>query len=417
VPLSSRPLRFPWLLRPLARPVTYTRWLHLCVPAGAIALWMFFDPKQLFLLGVVAVPVGLIPAARLGEGIQAQVLLVPQERGRQDATIVAAPAATWQERWRTVLWLEARLVLAAVAVMAAAWGPVLAVELLRLGFCGAAVSIPALGTWQPHWWWAPLAVLPGAGAPALLVALGEVVTCLARVLLGPSPVERLRLLEERTEQLLERNRIARELHDSIGHALTVAVLQAGAARAAGDPAFTGRALAAIEDVGRSALEDLERVLLVLRDSGRAVSGRPDLAAADRLLESARTSGARVDAKLSGALGHVPGPISREGYRILQEALTNVLRHAGPVPIRVRVVVAGPQLEVEVANPLPCRAAPVPVRGGSGLRGLCERAAVLGGEAQAGPWHGEWRVRVRLPFGGAAAAPRDSPKCPPAPSLG
>ncbi|CAM5613771.1 histidine kinase OS=Streptomyces violarus OX=67380 GN=FHS41_008025 PE=4 SV=1 [Streptomyces violarus] len=121
----------------------------------------------------------------------------------------------------------------------------------------------------------------------------HLITRIALRLLGPSPAERLAALEERTEQLLERTRIARELHDSIGHALTVAVVQAGAARAAGDPAFTDRALSAIEDTGRAALEDLERVLGVLRESEKPVSSRPTLADADRLLESARASGAKV----------------------------------------------------------------------------------------------------------------------------
>lgn len=99
-------------------------------------------------------------------------------------------------------------------------------------------------------------------------------TAAARRLLGPSPSERLAALEERTEQLLERTRIARELHDSIGHALTVAVVQAGAARAAADPGFTDRALDAIEETGRAALEDLERVLRVLREDERPAAGAP-----------------------------------------------------------------------------------------------------------------------------------------------
>lgn len=229
-----------------------------------------------------------------------------------------------------------------------------------------------------------------------VVGLGHLVTVAARALLGPSAAERLAALEERTERLLERTRIARELHDSIGHALTVAVVQAGAARAAGDPAFTARALEAIEETGRAALEDLERVLGVLRESERPASGRPTLAEADRLLESARASGALVDAELSGPLEKVPGPVSRESYRILQEALTNVLRHAGPVPVSVRVGVEADVLRLEVRNPLAARI-PGPGRG-SGLRGIRERAALLGGHASTGPDAGDWRVRAELPLG-------------------
>jgi signal transduction histidine kinase len=228
----------------------------------------------------------------------------------------------------------------------------------------------------------------------VVVGLGELATLLARQLLGPSRAERLAALEERTEQLLERNRIARELHDSIGHALTVAVVQAGAARAAGDPEFTERALDAIEETGRAALEDLERVLGVLREAERPVSSRPTLADADRLLESARASGAKVGAEVTGPLDTVPGPVSREGYRILQEALTNVLRHAGSVPVRVRIRVADGTLDLEVRNPLTA-AISGPGRG-SGLRGIRERAALLGGRARTGPDEGDWQVHAELP---------------------
>ncbi|MCP3820184.1 histidine kinase [Streptomyces sp. A3M-1-3] len=248
---------------------------------------------------------------------------------------------------------------------------------------------------EAHWGYALLAPLPVVAMLASIVGLGELATLVARRLLGPTPAERLTALEERTEQLLERTRIARELHDSIGHALTVAVVQAGAARAAGNPEFTDRALVAIEETGRAALEDLERVLLVLRESAQPASQRPTLVETDRLLESARASGAKVDAEVSGPLEQVPGPVSREGYRILQEALTNVLRHSGPVPVRVRIDVAVGRLDLEVTNPL---AGPtMQPGGGSGLRGIRERAALLGGEAETGPYEGEWRVRARLPL--------------------
>ncbi|MEU3339868.1 histidine kinase [Streptomyces sp. NPDC006668] len=378
-------------LRPLLRGTTYTRLLHLWVPMLVVSVWLYVDMSRWWVPAAVLVPVGLVPAVRIGEGVQARLLLTP---GEQDPGIAVGPATTWRDRLRTVLWLEVRMALGVPVAFACVWLPVLTFELVGTARGRVPDDIPVLDQAQPHWAYALLAPLPLIALYGVVVGLGEVVTAVARRLLGPSAAERLEALEARTEQLLERNRIARELHDSIGQALTVAVVQAGAARAAGDPEFTGRALAAIEDTGRAALEDLERVLAVLREAERPVSGRPTLAEADRLLESARGSGAKVDADVSGPLESIPGPVSREGYRILQEALTNVLRHAGAVPVRVRVEVTDGMLTLEVRNPLPAGVSG-PGRG-SGLRGMRERAALLGGRARTGPDEGDWQVRVELP---------------------
>ncbi|MDX3582013.1 histidine kinase [Streptomyces europaeiscabiei] len=381
-------------LRSVIQGTTYTRLLHLWVPMLIVSLWMFIMPTRPWVPALFLIPLGLVPAVRLGEGVQARLLLTPGEE--EGSGISVGRAATWRDRFRTVLWLEVRMVLGTLALAATAWLPILAHDLVLIASGHEAQDNPVLRGLQPHWAYAFLAPVTLVVAFAAVVGLGELITVVARRLLGPSAAERLAALEERTEQLLERSRIARELHDSIGHALTVAVVQAGAARAAGDPAFTDRALAAIEDTGRAALEDLERVLGVLREADRPVRGRPTLTEADRLLESARDSGAKVDAVLSGPLETVPGPVSREGYRILQESLTNVLRHAGDVPVRVRIAVADGGLDLEVRNPLTAQI-PGPGRG-SGLRGIRERAALLGGRASTGPDRGDWRVRVELPLG-------------------
>ncbi|MFJ6729292.1 sensor histidine kinase [Streptomyces sp. NPDC091281] len=378
-------------LRPLLRGTTYTRLLHLWVPMLVVSVWLFVGPEHPWVPAVVLAPLGLVPAVRVGEGAQARLLLTP---GVDDPGFSVAPARTWRDRLRTVLWLELRLALGVVTVCACVWLPMAAVTLGQLAAGRRATGTPVLERLEPHGWLSLLVPVPLVVLYGAVVGLGQVVTVLARGLLGPSAAERLAALEERTDRLLERTRIARELHDSIGHALTVAVVQAGAARAAGDPGFTDRALHAIEETGRAALEDLERVLGVLREAERPVSARPTLAEADRLLESARASGAKVDAALTGPLESVPGPVSREGYRILQEALTNVLRHAGAVPVRVRIGVAGDVLGLEVSNPLP-DGRPGPADG-SGLRGMRERAALLGGRASTGPDAGEWRVRAELP---------------------
>lgn len=381
------------LLSPLLRGTTYTRVLHLWVPMLILSVWMFIDQATPWVPALVLLPVGLIPAVRTGEGVQARLMLMPAD---QESVVSVHRADTWRDRLRTVLWLETRMVLGAVTAAATVWLLMLAFELGRLALGGSPLDTPFLGDLRPHWVYALLTPLPLVVLYGALVGLGELVTAAARRLLGPSAAERLAALEERTEQLLERNRIARELHDSIGHALTVAVVQAGAARAAGDPAFTDRALEAIEETGRAALEDLERVLAVLREADRPVSGRPTLVDADRLLESARAAGAKVEVEFAGPLDTVPGPVSREGYRILQEALTNVLRHAGPVPASVRLDVSGASLVLEVRNPLPADSGAAPGRG-SGLRGIRERAALLGGRALTGPADGDWQVRAELPM--------------------
>ncbi|AZM63547.1 MULTISPECIES: sensor histidine kinase [unclassified Streptomyces] len=385
------------LLRPFGRTVTYTRWLHLLIAIVWPSLWMFIEEAWWVwaAAALVLVPVGLVPAMRTVEGLQARLLLTGQRPDGGSGGVVVAPSASWGDRGRLVVWLQARLLIGCATSIVSVHLLLVLVDLGAAAFGGdmASDGFPAI---EGRRWWHVLLFPPALAAlGATVVGAGRLITALALRLLGPSPAERLAALEERTEQLLERTRIARELHDSIGHALTVAVVQAGAARAAGDPAFTERALDAIEETGRAALEDLERVLGVLRESGRPAGSRPALTDAGRLLESARTSGAQVDAEMTGALDTVSGPVSREGYRILQEALTNVLRHAGPVPVRVRVAVGDGSLDLEVRNPL--TGEPPESGRGSGLRGIRERAALLGGRARTGPDGGEWRVRVELPL--------------------
>jgi signal transduction histidine kinase len=385
------------LLRPFIRAVTYTRWLHLFMAVVWPAMWYYiFDDMWAWITAAgLLVLAGLVPQMRTVEGLQARLLLMGHRHDSKSMEIVVAPSVTWGDRGRTIVWLEARLFLGCLVSMLTVQLPITSVNLVTTARGGTPDDGAILHITGQHWWHVPLAPLPLILLAAVVVGSGELITLIARRLLGASPAERLAALEERTEQLLERTRIARELHDSIGHALTVAVVQAGAARAAGDPAFTDRALDAIEETGRAALEDLERVLGVLREAERPVSSRPTLVEADRLLESARASGAKVDAEVTGSLETVPGPVSREGYRILQESLTNVLRHAGSVPVRVRIAVEDRALSLEVRNPLTAEI-PGPGRG-SGLRGIRERAALLGGRARTGPDDGDWQVHAELPL--------------------
>ncbi|MFE3256646.1 sensor histidine kinase [Nocardia sp. NPDC059229] len=378
----------------LSDPVTYSRGLHLALPLALVAVWLYIDRTHWYLPAALAVPVGLIPATRLAEGLQAQLFLIHREHGGPQRSITAARSVDRSDRWRTVLWLEVRLGLSAILLETCVPVVLLTRDLVRAATGSPPAHDAIIRIMHPHWWFGLLIPLTIALLGIVVIGLGDLVTAAARTLLAPSAAQRLRALEESTEQLLQHNRIARELHDSIGHALTAAVLQAGAARATGDPEFTERALTAIEDTGRAALEDLDRVLLVLREPHRPIHERPTLADAERLFEAARSAGATVDAVVIGPLHRIPGPVSREGYRILQEAITNAMRHAGRVPIEVRVLSGPDRLDLDIANEL---IGPISAGVGTGLHGIRERAELLGGSVRLGAEDGRWQVRVELPI--------------------
>ncbi|MCF6521598.1 sensor histidine kinase [Streptomyces sp. JJ36] len=405
------------VLRPLTRAVTYTRWLHLLAGAviafvcGAVYPGLDGDTAGHWLL-VALVPVPLVlgaavfPAMRPAEGHQARLLLLPGPHARGGgpegrSAIVARPSASWRDRGRTALWMVLRLETGLLAAVLSLQLPALSLELLDAGLGRESDAASVLRVPGHHWGFALLAPLPVLALLYAMAGLGALTAGAARRLLGPSAAERVEELEELTERLLERDALARELHDSVGHALTVTVVQAGAARTAGSPEFTDRALTAIEETGREALEDLDRVLRVLRRPGREEAGRrPSLEDSGRLVEAARAAGAEVDLEVTGPVGRVPGPVSREGHRMLQEALTNALRHAGTVPVtvRARVAVGDGRVELDVRNPLaPEGHGPDTGGSGNGLRGVRERAALLGGRADAGRVAGAWRVHVELPL--------------------
>jgi signal transduction histidine kinase len=254
------------------------------------------------------------------------------------------------------------------------------------------------------WWAIPVALGLVLVTVGVVAGLGMAMASVAPVLLGPSEEERLQALEAEAERLTERNRLARELHDSVGHALTVTTVQASAALRVfdTDPEFAKRAISAVEETGRAAMEDLDHMLRVLRtddETPRLTAPQRTLADLDRLFDETRAAGIAVESTVGGDVGRIPRVVSREAYRIVQEGLTNAVRHAKPDAITVGVRVGEQAIEVDVTNPLPAEGSSVaggPFREGRGLRGMRERVGALGGTLSAGPHDGVWVVRARVP---------------------
>ena len=191
-------------------------------------------------------------------------------------------------------------------------------------------------------WTVPVALVMLVAALLLAAAATRGFRAGAAALLGPSAAERAALAERRAAVLAQRNRLARELHDSIGHTLTTSTLHAAAAAelVEADPAQVRRALGTIEEASRSALEDLDHVLGLLREEPAAKEPTRTLTEVDVLAVRAREAGLDVRLAVAGPVAVLPAAVSREGYRIVQEGLTNALRHAGPGGVDVRVE-AGP----------------------------------------------------------------------------
>jgi len=218
----------------------------------------------------------------------------------------------------------------------------------------------------------------------------------ATTLLGPSAAELTAAAERREAVLAQRNRLARELHDSIGHTLTTSTIQAAAAAelVEADPAQVRRALGTIEEASRSALEDLDHVLGLLREEPAAKEPTRTLAEVDVLAVRAREAGLDVRLSVTGPVPALPAAVSREGYRIVQEGLTNALRHAGPGAVDVRVEAGPDRLAITVVNELPGEP---PRTGRHGLAGLAERVEALRGQLDAGPAGGRWRLSATIPL--------------------
>ena len=204
---------------------------------------------------------------------------------------------------------------------------------------------------------------------------------------------------ERERQLAaaeERTRIARDLHDSAGHAINVILVHAGAARlhAEKDPVRSRDALATIEAVAHETLREIDQLVTALREDEETAASPIGLAALDALVKRHRDAGLDVRVRVDGKPRQLAPAVDQAAYRILQESLTNALRHGGGTA-GVELRYGAGAIEIGVTNP----AASDGAHGaGHGIVGMRERASLLGGAVEAGSQNGSFRVRARLPYG-------------------
>jgi signal transduction histidine kinase len=200
---------------------------------------------------------------------------------------------------------------------------------------------------------------------------------------------------------MERERLARELHDVIAHSVSVMTVQSTAARRVleKDPAQAATAMEAVERTGRDAMAEMRRMVSVLRPPARddMLTPQPGIEDLDVLVEQMEAAGLRVEMRMEGEPCVVPVAVGLSAYRIVQEALTNTLKHAGPVGSEVVVRYAPETIEIECVDSGGPGSTGI-ANGGHGLAGMRERAALLGGEVTARPApDGGFRVRATLPL--------------------
>ncbi|WP_328766739.1 sensor histidine kinase [Streptomyces sp. NBC_00286] len=259
-------------------------------------------------------------------------------------------------------------------------------------------------------------VLPGWSSPAVVLLIAGVLAGLVRIWKRQLAASRDRYArlqqaqEEATRRAVEeeRARIAAELHDVVTHNVSVMVIQAGAARKVMDaaPARSKEALLAVEAGGRAAMAELRHVMGLLAgpDTGRpdtpadGLEPQPGLGQLDALTERVRAAGTPVGVAVSLPPDPLPPGVDLAAYRVVQEALTNTIKHAPGAEASVMIGYADDCLEIEITDTGGAHDSPPADGNGRGLIGLRERLAVYGGELTAGPTlTGGYRIKARVPW--------------------
>ena len=371
------------------------------VGGGLIAIAAFGPPPGLFGTAMIPGPLWLRVVLPL-------LLGVPLMLRRR------APLLMWAAIWAAILLLtlfthNAERGVAFTFVLFTAAYSLGAHAPLRRAATALAISAPVIVVIAAHHGLA-LAFHQNSGSSAVPLSLLQLVAFwLAGVFVRDRRqatwlAARSEELQRQAEQAAaaERARIARELHDIIAHHLSVVVLHAAGARAAGraDP----ETLAEIEYSGRQALTETRRLFGVLRDpeeeTGRAP--QPGIGELPALAGSLRAAGLEVSLSIDGEHAALPPAVNVSAYRIVQEALTNVLKHAGPARAEVTVDCTDIAVTIEVTDDGPGNPSPPALTGGHGLTGMRERVALFGGDLRAGPRPGGgFTVCAWLPISGPA----------------
>jgi signal transduction histidine kinase len=369
-------------------------------------------------LGVPLLDLGFAAVAAAALLIEAQLRA---SAGLSPGAYVLAFAAAAPFAWRTRSPLSALVAVEAGAIICAAaihasWSAsaLVAVQLYtvaRLGDRQRSIVVGALTALV-----AVVAIVLIDGSVELTGIVLRVLLLIVSLVLGDTIRSRRALRDAARERALretrqreeesqrrltdERVRIARELHDTLAHSLVAINVRAGVAADLGDSQDPEAALRDIKQVSATALRDLRATLGLLREEDDAAPTAPavDLDQLPGLIENARASGVHADAELAIDGAAVPPAIARAAYRIVQEALTNVLRHADASRALVRVAASAGTLTIDVTDDGQAQPGISP---GHGLRGMAERAAAVGGSIDVGPRdEGGWRVHAELPLGGS-----------------
>jgi signal transduction histidine kinase len=352
----------------------------------------------------VAMTVGIELELGLGGHLQS----VPQALA---AALITLPLAV-RFRWPLVtVALGSIGALAQVALSDKAEDPI-------LGIVAALLALYAVGSRTSGWrFWLGGAITLAAGSATMIirqgvtsdlfsVALMTGVGLLIGRALGVLEVETEvleRESDERAEQAVadERSRMARELHDVIGHSISVMGVQAGAVRRVLRPEQEREreALLAVEQTGREAVAEMRRLIGLLRTDEGGISGpSPSLSRVEQLAAEMRGAGLAVELRVEGDLGSLPPGADLAGYRIVQEALTNALKHAPNAHVSASVRADGSELAIEVLDDGNGARSSPNGHLGHGLLGMRERTSLYGGELTAGPRPGGgFGVQARIPI--------------------